>query len=104
MRTAKEIIEHLSKMPPDTLIWYSFATKEDTREYFVEGCEISDDDFNEVIDTFEGDWEYWSEAVHESVDSDYRCETCGLFDYQAKEVEDEPLCSKCGEEKDLLAG
>jgi hypothetical protein len=103
MRTTKELIEHLSTMPPNTLLWYSFATKEETLDYFVEGCEISDDDFKKVIDTFGGDWDYWQEAVHESVDEKFHCEKCGLFDYHAKELGDQTLCSNCGEEKDLLS-
>jgi hypothetical protein len=98
----KDLIERLSKMPPDTLLWSSWASKEDVNDYFVEGCEISDDDFTAFIDAFQGDWEYLWETLVDCVDAKFNCSECNQFDYNAKEIADVVICSKCGEEKDLL--
>jgi hypothetical protein len=98
----KDLIERLSKMPPDTLLWSSWASKEDVNDYFVEGCEISDDDFTAFIESFQGDWEYAAETISDCVDVKFYCSVCALFDYNAKEIADETICSQCGEEKDLL--
>jgi hypothetical protein len=100
--TAKDLIAHLSKMPPDTMLWYSFATKDELSDYFVEGCEISDDDFTAFIEAFQGDWDYVPETIMDCVDAKFHCDDCSLFDYNAIEIAERVLCSKCGEEKDLL--
>jgi hypothetical protein len=100
--TAKDLIDRLSKMPPDTLLWWNLATKEEVADHFAEGCEISDDDFTKFIDEFQGDWEYVTETLVDCVDGQFLCEKCGLYDYHAKELGGEHLCSKCGEEPDLL--
>lgn len=100
--TAKDLIAHLSKMPEDTMLWYSFATKDELSDYFVEGCEISDDDFTAFIDAFQGDWEYLWDTLVDCVDAKFNCSECNQFDYNAKEIADVVICSKCGEEKDLL--
>jgi hypothetical protein len=100
--TAKDLIDRLSEMPPDTLLWSSCASKEDVNDYFVEGCEISDEDFIDFIESFQGDWEYAAETISDCVDAKFYCEGCCLFDYNAKEIADEIICSKCGEEQDLL--
>ncbi len=100
--TVRETIDRLSKIPPDTLLWSSWASKEEVSDYFVEGCEISDDDFTAFIEAFQGDWEYLWETLVDCVDAKFNCSECNLFDYNAKEIADEIICSQCGEEKDLL--
>ena len=102
MATARELIERLSKLDPEEHLWYSYATKSETEDYFVEGCKIKDEDWQGVIENFGGDFEYFQETVADNVSAE-TCEECGLLDYQAEEIGGETLCSQCGEEPDLLA-
>lgn len=105
----KELIEQLSKLDPDSLLWWSYAGKSEVNDYFVEGCEISDDDFIAFIDAFQGDWEYASETLNDIMGEHTKnvsCGDCGLFDYDCITDEDarETYCRECGEETDVLNG
>lgn len=102
MALVKDLIKRLSDLSPDEPIWYSYSTKDETEDYFVEGCKISDEDFEKFANNFSGDFEYFSETLNDTIDAKFYCSECCLYDYQAKEVEGEILCSKCGEENDLL--
>jgi hypothetical protein len=101
--TAKDLIDRLSKMPPDTLLWWAYAGKDEVSDYFVEGCEISDDDFTKFINEFSGDWEYVVETLADCVDGEFLCDKCGLYDYKAQDLDKQGfICSKCGEEKEVV--
>jgi hypothetical protein len=107
--TAKELIEQLSKLPEDTLLWWSYAGKSELSDYFVEGCEISDDDFISFANDFQGEWEYLSETLTGTMDNHTKnvyCEGCNLYDYECitDEKARETYCRHCGEETDVLNG
>lgn len=94
-------------MPEDTLLWSSWATKDDVNDYFVEGCEISDEDFLSFIDSFQGDWEYVAETMNDIMsdhEKNVSCSECGLFDYKCvtDEKEQETLCRHCGEAEEVV--
>jgi hypothetical protein len=105
----KELIEQLSKLEPESLLWWSYAGKDELSDYFVEDCEISDDDFIAFVDSFNGDWEYANDTLNEVMSEHTKnvsCSDCGLFDYDCitDENESETYCRGCGEETDVLNG
>jgi len=59
----KDFIEVLQKLDPTSRLWVHWATKSELEDYFVEGCEINDRDWEEFTNTFGGDWDYVSDHL-----------------------------------------
>jgi len=104
----KTLIEELQKLDPTSQVWVSWATKSELDDYFAEGCEINDTDWQGFVDTFGGDWDYVSDHLHDIMKDNnpknVYCDTCSLYDYECITDEDarETYCRHCGEEEDLL--
>ena len=104
----KTLIEALQKLDPTSQVWVSWATKSELEDYFVEGCEINDNDWQEFVNTFGGDWDYVSDHLNDIMkdnnEKNVYCEQCDLYDYECitNEKEQETTCRYCGEEEDLL--
>jgi hypothetical protein len=106
----KDLIEALQKLDPTTRLWVQYADKSELAEYFVEGCEINDTDWEEFCSDFSGDWEYVDEYLSDLLPDNNKknvyCDSCSLYDYECitDEDEQETYCRHCGEEQDLLNG
>jgi hypothetical protein len=104
----KDIIEVLQKLDPTSRLWVRWSDKNELEDYFVEGCEINDRDWEEFTNTFEGDWDYvadhLSDVMNEGNTKNVYCDRCSLYDYECytDENERETICRHCGEEEDLL--
>lgn len=103
-----DLIEQLQKLDPTSQVWCSYATKRELDDYFVEGCEINDKDWEEFCSNFGGDWDYVSDYLNDLLqdnnEKNVYCDSCCLYDYECITDEDnqETVCRHCGEEEDLL--
>lgn len=106
----KDFIEVLQKLDPTSRLWVHWATKSELEDYFVEGCEINDKDWEEFTNTFGGDWDYVSDHLGDIMgdnnEKNVYCDRCSLYDYECitDENEQETYCRHCGEEDDVLNG
>jgi hypothetical protein len=106
----KDFIEVLQKLDPTSRLWVHWATKSELEDYFVEGCEINDRDWEEFTNTFGGDWDYVSDHLGDIMgdnnEKNVYCDKCSLYDYECitDENEQETYCRHCGEEDDVLNG
>jgi hypothetical protein len=104
----KDFIEILQRLDPTSRVWAHWATKAELADYFVEGCEINDKDWEYFSDTFGGDWDYvadhLSDVMSEGNKKNVYCDHCSLYDYECytNENEQETICRHCGEEEDVL--
>lgn len=106
----KDLIELLQKLDPTSRLWINWAGKSELDDYFVEGCEINDSDWEEFTNTFGGDWDYVSDHLNDIMsdnnEKNVYCDRCSLYDYECitDENERETYCRHCGEEDDVLNG
>jgi hypothetical protein len=104
----KDLIEVLQTIDPTTRLWVRWSDKNELADYFVEGCEINDKDWEDFCSDFSGDWDYVSDYLHDLMadnnSKNVYCDTCSLYDYECitDEKEQETTCRHCGEEEDLL--
>ena len=106
VKTAKELVELFSKMPPDELVWVYWYAKDEIEIYnSPDGKGVSEDDWKDIVNDI-GDppdqlYEYFSEAVGSKL-RQYRCDQCYEYDYTTLNNENEDLCKECGEEADVV--
>lgn len=108
-QTIQSVIDNLLKnYKPTDLVDFYIWTKDDIKERFPDGQEITDAEVEDVLSRFSfGDYvwdgisENWAEAINE-VFGEFRCDECGDYDKEAQKIDRESLCRACGEEEEVV--
>jgi predicted SprT family Zn-dependent metalloprotease len=106
VKTAKELVEIFSKLPPDELVWAYWFAKDEIEIYnSPDGKSVEEDDWKAIVNDI-GDppdtlYEYYTEAQYRTL-SKYRCDQCYEYDYTTIDSDSENLCKDCGEEADVV--